>query len=169
MNNEKKLYYPNNKIKRVFKIITNHPDIIFYRAVRIFRKYYIAKKEKNKIKIVFYGIVANRYARKYNLELYGHYGKNLRIWHSNIIINGNAILGDNINLHGNNCIGNNGKDSKAPVIGNNVDVGYGAVIIGNIKIGNNVKIGANSTVTKSFEEGVTIAGSPAKVISKNEN
>lgn len=167
MNKEKELYLPKDRIKRIFKILTGHPDIIFYKAVKINRKYYKAKEKKQKIKMAFYGRLANKYARKYNLELYGKYGENLRIWHSNIVINGKAKLGDNINLHGNNCIGNNGKDEGCPTIGDNVDIGYGTVIIGNIKIADNIKIGANSLVNKSFETGgVTIAGSPAVVIKK---
>ena len=71
-------------------------------------------------------------------------------------------------MHGNNCIGNNGKEVKACLtIGNNVDIGYGATIIGDIKIADNIIIGANSLVNKSFlESGVVIAGCPAKVIKK---
>lgn len=45
--------------------------------------------------------------------------------------------------------------------------GYGSVIIGNVKIADNIRIGANSVVTKTFmEEGITIAGVPAKKIEK---
>jgi serine O-acetyltransferase len=37
------------------------------------------------------------------------------------------------------------------------------VIVGKIQISNNIAIGANSYVAQSFlEEGITIAGSPAK-------
>ena len=108
---------------------------------------------------------ANRISSKYNLELYGKYGENLRIWHGNIILNGNCIIGNNVNLLGNNCIG--AKKGKAPVIGNNVNVGFGSVIVGDVIIADNITIGANSFVNKSFrEEGVVIAGCPAKIIGK---
>lgn len=147
-------------------MISMHPDYIFYKAVNINRKYRKYKEEKNIIMMLFYGIKANRMAVKYNLELYGKFGDNLRIWHSNIVINGNAKIGDNVQLHGNNCIGEK-KDGKAPIIGNNVEIGYGANIIGDIKIANNIIIGANSLVNKSFEEeGVVIAGCPAQIIKK---
>ena len=63
----------------------------------------------------------------------------------------------------NNCIGNNGLTNLCPKIGNNVDVGFGAVIIGDIEIADDIKIGANAVVNKSFlEPGITIAGVPAK-------
>ena len=162
---EKKIYLPPNKLNRMFKIITKHPDVIFYRAVKWHKRYKKAKNNKSFL-LPLYARIANKYSTKYNLELYGKYGKKLKIWHGNIVINGEAILGDNINLHGNNCIGSNGK--CAPILGDNIDVGYGATIIGNIKLANNIVIGANSLVNKSFlEEGVTIVGIPARIIRKN--
>ncbi len=165
MKSEKNIYLSQNFGKSLYKRITKHPDYIFYKAVTIHRKYKLAKEKNKKIKSIIYAFYANRIASKYNLELYGKFGENLRIWHGNIIINGDAILGNNCNLHGNNCIGE--KNGKSPIIGNNVDIGYGTVIIGDISIANNIVIGANSLVNKSFnEEGVIIAGCPAKIIKK---
>lgn len=43
-----------------------------------------------------------------------------------------------------------------PKIGDNVFVGAGAVVIGNIKIRNNVKIGANATVTQDLPDNCTV-------------
>ena len=80
-----------------------------------------------------------------------------------IVVNPKAKIGKNCRLHGNNCIGNNGSVDLAPKIGNNVDIGFGAVLIGDIYIADGIKIGANAVVNKSFfEEGITIAGVPAK-------
>ena len=161
----KELYLPKSLLLRIYKMISKHPDYILYKCVKAYSKYNECKNNNNKVNAFIYGLKANRYASKYNLELYGSFGKRLRIWHVNIIINGNAKLGDNIQLHGNNCIGE--KNGKAPIIGNNVDIGYGAAILGDIKIADNVIIGANSVVTKDFlDEGVVIAGCPAKVIKK---
>lgn len=60
-------------------------------------------------------------------------------------------------------------NGKAPVIGNNVWIGPGAKLFGDITIGDNVMIGANSVVTKSFPDNVRIAGIPAKIISYEKN
>ena len=44
-------------------------------------------------------------------------------------------------------------------------IGMGAVILPGVQLGDNVIVGANSVVTKSFEQGhCIIAGNPAKVI-----
>lgn len=49
-------------------------------------------------------------------------------------------------------------------------IGSGAKIIGNVKIADNCVIGANSVVIKDFlEEGITIAGVPAKKISNRDS
>ena len=42
-------------------------------------------------------------------------------------------------------------------------MGFGSVVIGNVRIANNVTVGANAVVTKSFDEdGSVIVGVPAK-------
>lgn len=164
MNEEKKIYLNGSVIKNIYKILSFHPDYLFYKAVKISRKYRNAKENKNHIKIFLYGMIVNRIASKYNLVLYGKYGKNLKLGHGNIVFNANAVIGDNCIFHGNNCVGED-SEGKCPKIGNNVEVGFGATIIGNITIADNCVIGANTLVNKSFlEEGVVIAGCPAKRI-----
>lgn len=165
----KRFYQDNDYQKEIFHIITKHPNKIILKSIICSIKYrYYKNKDKgiiNKIKMIYYGRKNNINAMKYGLEIYGHIGERCKIYHNNIVINNNAIIGDNVKLHGNNCIGNNGKNHFAPKIGNNVDIGYGAVIIGDITIADNIKIGANSIVTKSFTEpGIVIAGNPAKKI-----
>ena len=58
--------------------------------------------------------------------------------------------------------------AENPIIGNNVYIGPGAKIYGNIRIADNIAIGANSVVNRSFETpNITLAGVPAKEVSKN--
>lgn len=53
-----------------------------------------------------------------------------------------------------------------PVIGDNCFICTGAKILGAVHLGNNVVVGANAVVVKSFlDDNVTIAGVPAKIIS----
>lgn len=85
-----------------------------------------------------------------------------------IVVNENANVGKNCRIHEAVTIGATGGNVRSATIGDNVFIGSGAKIIGDIIIGSNVAIGANAVVVKSFNEnGVTIAGSPAKIISKN--
>lgn len=158
--------------KRLINVLINHIDYNLYKVLIYSQKYRFYKdkyKEKkvliNFILFIYYGKKYFKYSKITNCEIYGEMGKNIKLFHGGIIINDNAIIGDNVKFHGHNCIGNNGKNNKAPKIGNNVDIGIGSIIIGNISIANNIIIGANSIVTKSFdEEGITILGNPAQKI-----
>ena len=56
--------------------------------------------------------------------------------------------------------------SGSTKIGSGVQIGGQAGLVGHIKIGDGVKIGARAGVTKSFPDGVTISGYPARIHSK---
>lgn len=73
-----------------------------------------------------------------------------------IVIHGKAKIGKNFNIRHGVTVGD--IESKVPIIGDNVYVGAGAKIIGGITIGNNVKIGANSVVTKDVPDNCTVVG-----------
>ena len=94
------------------------------------------------------------------------FGPGLSIAHAGtIVVNSNAKIGANCRIHV--CV-NIGADitdgSKAPIIGDNCYIGPGAKLFGGITLGNNVGIGANAVVNKSFGSDITIAGAPARVI-----
>lgn len=101
------------------------------------------------------------------------FGPGLNIAHyGTIVVNGNARIGKNCWIYPGVNIGANTEGPEdVPTIGNDVYIGPGAKLFGKIVIGDNISIGANAVVTKSFmDSGVTIAGVPAKVISnKNSN
>lgn len=86
-----------------------------------------------------------------------------------IVVNSNSVIGKNCRIQEGVNIGASGGD-KAPRIGDNVFIGTGAKIIGDVVIGDNIAIGANAVVTKSFvDNGITLAGVPAKIISHNDS
>lgn len=92
------------------------------------------------------------------------FGPGLSLPHrGNIIVNPQTKIGENCRIHVGVNIG--AHHDKAPRIGNNVYIGPGAILFGDIEIADNISIGANATVNKSFTEpNVVIAGTPAKVV-----
>lgn len=84
-----------------------------------------------------------------------------------IFINANTVIGKNCNLSQLTTIGSN--QGTPAVIGDNVYIGPSVCIVESVKIGNDVTIGAGSVVTKSFPQGMTVAGVPAKVISDKKH
>ena len=94
-------------------------------------------------------------------------GYGLRIVHNGpIVINVSASIGDNVDIYQYTTIGS--MFMQAAQIGNNVYIGPSVCIVENVKIGDGVTIGAGSIVVKDVEEGCTVAGNPAKVISHKE-
>ena len=106
------------------------------------------------------------------------FGPGLAIVHYGLLIlDPTTRIGKNCRIHMGVHIGGaatfvepNMQSEYSPRIGDNVYIGPGAKIYGPVKIGNNCVVGANAVVTKSFdEEGLTIAGVPAKIIARNGN
>lgn len=170
LNEDKNTYLNQNFFKRLYDRLTQQSNFIFYKQIVIARKFkYYQERNKgifNKFMFVLFSRKNNQLGRKNHTELHGNFGRKLKIYHPGVIITKYATVGDNVKLHGMNCIGIKSNIlEEAPKIGNNVELGYGACVIGNVSIGNNIIIGANSVVTKSFlEEGIVLAGIPARRI-----
>jgi serine O-acetyltransferase len=155
----------SDKIKDFF-----FPDAIweFQKTMRKL-EYFHNCKNKGLNKIIYYYL---KYKfRKISLKLnfsipINTFGPGLSIVHyGTIVINGNVKVGKNCRIHACTNIGASGGEKEAPQIGDNVYIAPGAKIYGNIKLANNIAIGANSVVHKSFdEENIMIAGNPAKKI-----
>ena len=94
------------------------------------------------------------------------FGPGLSIAHyGTIVVSEHASIGCNCRIHAGVNIGASAGKDGAPIIGNNVYIGPGAILFGNITIADNISIGANATVNKSFTNpNVVIAGTPAKVV-----
>ena len=168
IDNERELYIPHIKSlkNRIMAWFTHAEEYRIFCYISALRKaeYY---KDKNRFFYVYW-------LRKMNIlgETLGFFipagvlGKGVKIFHGgSIIINLFSVVGDGCLFHGDNCIGNNGLDNKCPTLGKNVELGVGAKVIGDVTLADNIIIGANAVVTKSFlEPGITIAGIPAKRI-----
>ncbi|QHJ11403.1 Serine acetyltransferase [Paraglaciecola mesophila] len=97
------------------------------------------------------------------------FGAGLMLPHyGNIVVNSRAKIGENCKIHIGVNIGADYSDStKAPVLGNNCYIAPGAKLFGGIILGDNVKIGANAVVNKSFTgNDITLVGVPAKKLNK---
>jgi serine O-acetyltransferase len=97
------------------------------------------------------------------------FGPGLAIAHyGTIVVNSAARVGANCRIHVCVNIGTAaGERDAAPRIGDNCYIGPGAKIFGPITIGDNVAIGANAVVNKSFpDSNVTLAGVPAQIVSR---
>lgn len=98
------------------------------------------------------------------------FGPGLSIAHyGTIVVNSNARIGANCRIHVCVNIGADARDGKkAPHIGDNCYIAPGAKIFGGITIGNNVAIGANAVVNKSYpDNNVSLGGIPARIISES--
>jgi serine O-acetyltransferase len=81
-----------------------------------------------------------------------------------ILIHWNCSIGSHFTVNIGAVIGTN-TAGETPTIGDNVVVEPGAKIFGAITLANNIVVGANSVVNKSFtEENISIAGVPARKI-----
>lgn len=132
---------------------TNNRNSLWNKVLYIIYKY---RFHKMSVKLGF-SIPVNVFDKGLSIA---HYGS--------IVVNDHARVGKNCRIQENVTIGSTGGNEAAPVIGDNVFIASGARIIGDISIGDNIAIGANAVVTKSFlSEHVTVAGIPARVISEN--
>jgi serine O-acetyltransferase len=153
----------------------NSPKITDYvwRFLIILRKleYYTNKRKTffDWIFYFYYKIRKNRMGVMLGLDIpINVLGPGVRINHfGNIVINKKTKIGMWCDIHQGVNIGTNTDklgNLRVPKIGNNVWIGPGAKLFGDIDIKDNVAIGANAVVNKSFQSSVTIGGIPAKII-----
>lgn len=76
-------------------------------------------------------------------------------------------IGENFTVNQGVSIGFDWLGQGRPVIGNNVYFGSGAKALGGIRLGDNVVVAANALVVAPVEDGCTVAGVPARVISRD--
>lgn len=111
-----------------------------------------------------------RMSYKYNMIIpINTFDKGLKIMHIGpILVAGNARIGRDCYIHTCTAIAASGINGETPKLGNEIVLSVGAKIIGNVELADNIMIGANALVNKSFyEENIAIAGVPAKKISDN--
>lgn len=101
----------------------------------------------------------------------GNFESGLSIAHYGpIVVNITARIGKNCRIHEGVTIGATGGSDLSAHIGDNCFLATGCKIIGDITLGNDIAVGANAVVTRSFiEDGITLAGVPARKISDHDS
>lgn len=109
----------------------------------------------------------------FHLEIPTRFFKNgLYLIHPyNVIIHPDSKMGSNITIHHNVTIATikTGKNKGAPIIEDNVVIYPHSVILGNVTIGKDSIVGAGSVVVHSVPANCSVAGNPARVVSKPDN
>lgn len=115
--------------------------------------------EKNKL---FY-ILQRLYGRKFGLEMKSdNCGAGLKIGHPfNITINPDAVIGKGVILTKGVTIGV--EKGKCPIVGNNVRIGANSTITGGISIGDNVVIAPNTFVNFNVPSNTVVVPGKAEI------
>ena len=146
-------------------------NLNYLRCIRRIEYYSTKRGIQPKVYLLFLNLRKSRLFRATGIDLQpGCAGPGLHIAHGKIVVQSNVKIGRNCKILPDVTIGIHGrKDVQGvPVIGDRVFIGSGARIIGPVRIANDVVIGANAVVIDDvLEEGVTVAGNPAKIISHN--
>lgn len=145
---------------------------VLRRHIILLRKTEYHLNAGHKLRGLWYLMRHSRFECKYAVKIgLNSCAKGLRIMHlSPCGITYLADVGENCRLHIDSYLVAGDGTAAAPVVGDNAVIGTGSRLIGGVHLGNDVTVGANSVVTKSFEEDhITIAGAPAKVISRNHH
>lgn len=152
-----------------FRVRTSYLIYKFQKLLRYEEYFYNKGGLINKVLAFFIRAKKDRLGCKLGFEIPKNvFGPGLRIVHiGSIIINSNSKIGSNCTIYNDVNIGiHNG---KCPIIGNDIIIYPGAKLFGNIVLADRITVGANSTVTSSFNlENSKIAGSPAKIIGGND-
>jgi serine O-acetyltransferase len=170
---EDKQYYYGNGLKRIYRILTHNP--LYRRGEYIItcrKAGFYSNNQKglfDKLQLVYYTRKRNILGEKLHIEFGpAQFGRRLRIYHNDIIVNAGAIIGDDCELYGNNCIGNKGSEHPAlaaPQLGDGVSLGVGASIIGAVHIADGTKISGMTFVNKDLSQPYSLwGGVPAKYI-----
>ena len=88
-----------------------------------------------------------------------------------IVVGETSVIENDVSILQGATLGGTGKEcgDRHPKIREGVMIGAGAKVLGNIEVGKYAKIGANSVVLQPVPEYATVAGVPAKIISKDKD
>ncbi len=155
-------YFGTKKLslKMILKAHFFEPQIGFTIA---WRKYKFYKKNRCRLRAVFYKYKLIRYGHKFGFQFSydAEIGDGMYIGHCGRIIFGAVKIGKNLNVGTGVTIG--AVNGNSPTIGDNVWIGTNAVVVGDIEIGDDVLISPNTFVYHSIPSHSTVRGNPSVV------
>jgi serine O-acetyltransferase len=160
--------YNQHNIRAPFIAISEGKKIWKFAVILRRTEYYLNTNKRIRKRI--YGKLLSYYQNKFFMHIpVNCFDCGLKIMHLGpILVNSKAEIGKNCSIHINTGIVAGGTNSDCPVLGDGIVIGMGAVILGNVRLADNIAVGANAVVNKSFdEENIGIAGVPARKISNN--
>lgn len=160
-------YIPEGVIGKIAYVMQFGERAILQKYQRTLRTLEYHMNTHHRVRTLWYHIRLSYLQNRYLIHIPPNTcGKGLRIQHVGpILINGDARLGEKCTLHINTAIVAGNSTGGVPNIGNHVLIFTGATIVGGIHIADNIVIGANALVNKSFDiENITVAGVPARMI-----
>ena len=161
-------HYKNQGKYRLMNMLLLGDNAVLRRHLVLLRKteYYI--NSGHRILASLYKMRLLQFQIKYGMHIPPNtFGRGLHVMHvGEIIVNSNTRAGENCTIHIHTSLVAGGFNDATPRLGDGVLLFIGAVVCGDTYIADNVVIGANSVVSKSvYEENVTVAGSPATIVS----
>lgn len=114
--------------------------------------------------VKFKGVMFLHHSIKFGFSIpVNVFGPGLSVAHwGTIVVNNRCKIGANCRIHPGTSLGE--KDGAAPTLGESCYIGPGAKLFGGIILGNNVQIGSNAVVNRSFADGAILVGVPANNI-----
>lgn len=134
---------------------TTFPYVFWFRVVQ-----YLKRKHKWLLVYPYYRLRHFEFKYGIHANTNTNVGKGLLVVHGGTVYINCKSIGENFTIYQGTTLGSRKYGLKykdeIPTIGNDVIVYTGAVISGDISIGNHARIGANTFVSKSIEEGKTV-------------
>jgi serine O-acetyltransferase len=113
----------------------------------------------------------SRVSQKFGMDIHpaARIGRGILIDHATgIVIGETTVIGNDVSMLQNVTLGGTGKQrgDRHPKVGNGVLIGAGATVLGNITVGEGSKVGAGSVVLSDVPPHCTVAGVPARIVSR---
>lgn len=147
---------------------------IFFKGFQALQAYRVAHWHWARGEQFLAVFLQNRISEVYGVDIHpaAIVGSGILLDHATgIVIGETSVVEDNVSILHEVTLGGTGKQSgdRHPKVREGVLLGAGAKILGNVEIGKGAKVGAGSVVLDPVPAHCTVAGVPARIVSRNES